>query len=167
MHVNKINCMSNDWVVFLIETCSDQNNTATALSYHIHTNSYSRTPTMDALAITVWDDVISWHIDSTPTTVWMWFNSWKMFHDVASACYKMSALAAQTFWQLHKLHWQISNSTSAGVTRMQVAKVVIASVLILTVCARLPEGKDCVLKYVSDVKFPQMSSATLKCSMVN
>ena len=45
---------------------------------------------------------------------------------------------------------------------MQVAKVVIASVLILTACARLPEGKDCVLKCVSDVKFPQMSPAILK-----
>ena len=29
---------------------------------------------------------------------------------------------------------------------MQVAKVVIASVLILTACAGVPEGKDCVLK---------------------
>ena len=50
---------------------------------------------------------------------------------------------------------------------MQVAKVCIASVLILTACARLPEGKECLLKCVSDVKFPQMSSAILKCSMIN
>ena len=47
------------------------------------------------------------------------------------------------------------------------AKVCIASVLILTACARLPEGKECVLKCVSGVKFPQMSSAILKCSMIN
>ena len=45
---------------------------------------------------------------------------------------------------------------------MQVAKVVIASVLILTACAGVPEGKECVLKCVSDVKFPEMSHAILK-----
>ena len=50
---------------------------------------------------------------------------------------------------------------------MQLAKVVITSVLILTACAGVPEGKDCVLKCVSDVKFLQMSSAILKCSMID
>ena len=50
---------------------------------------------------------------------------------------------------------------------MQVAKVCIASVLVLTSWAGVPEGKECVLKCVSDVKFPQMSSAILKCSMIN
>ena len=40
---------------------------------------------------------------------------------------------------------------------MQVAKVVIASVLILTVCAGVLEGKECLLKCVSDMKFLQMS----------
>jgi len=45
---------------------------------------------------------------------------------------------------------------------MQEVKVVIASVLILTACARVPEGKQCVLKCVLDVKFPQMSHAILK-----
>ena len=50
---------------------------------------------------------------------------------------------------------------------MQVAKVVIASVLILKACAEVPEGKECLLKCVSDVKFPQMSSTILKCSMID
>ena len=40
---------------------------------------------------------------------------------------------------------------------MQLAKVVIASILILAACAEgLPESKGCVLKYISDVKFPQV-----------
>ena len=39
---------------------------------------------------------------------------------------------------------------------MQLTKVVIASTLVLAVCAEgLPEGKDCLLKYVSNVKLPQ------------
>ena len=51
---------------------------------------------------------------------------------------------------------------------MQVEKVVIASVLILTACAKvLPEGKDCVLKCVSAVKFLQMLSAILKCGKIS
>ena len=49
---------------------------------------------------------------------------------------------------------------------MQLAKVVITSVLILTACAGVPEGKACVLKCVSAVKFLQMSSAILKCGMI-
>ena len=54
----------------------------------------------------------------------------------------------------------ISNSTSAGVTRMQEAKVVIASVLILTACAEgLLQGKGCVLKSISVMKF-------LKCCLL-
>ena len=40
---------------------------------------------------------------------------------------------------------------------MQLAKVVITSILILAVRAGgLPESKGCVLKYISDVKFPQI-----------
>ena len=39
---------------------------------------------------------------------------------------------------------------------MQLTKVVIASALVLAVCAEgLPEGKDCLLKYISNVKLPQ------------
>ena len=39
---------------------------------------------------------------------------------------------------------------------MQLTKVVIASALVLAVCAEgLSEGKDCLLKYISNVKLPQ------------
>ena len=56
---------------------------------------------------------------------------------------------------------------------MQMTKVVIASALVLAVCAReLPEGKGCVVKlnvYISDVKFPQSVVCYTKvvCSMIN
>ena len=85
-----------------------------------------------------------------------------MSYDVASACYKCLHLVHRHSDSCTSCSRHISNNTSAGVTRIQVAKVVIASVLILTACARVPEGKDCVLKCVSDVKFPQMSHAILK-----
>ena len=38
--------------------------------------------------------------------------------------------------------------------RMQLAKVMITSVLVLAACAEgLPEGRDCVLKCISDLNF--------------
>ena len=46
---------------------------------------------------------------------------------------------------------KLFHSTGAGVTRMQLAKVVIASVLILAVHAeRLPEGKKCCIIMFTD-----------------
>ena len=46
---------------------------------------------------------------------------------------------------------------------MQLAKVVIASALVLAACGEgLPEGKGCVLKCISDVKFPQTVVCILK-----
>ena len=39
---------------------------------------------------------------------------------------------------------------------MQLPKMVIASTLVLVISVEgLPEGKDCLMKYISDVKFPQ------------
>ena len=52
------------------------------------------------------------------------------------------------------------HSTGAGRTRMQLAKVVITSILILVASAEgWPEGKDCVLKYIADVKILLLSVA--------
>ena len=52
---------------------------------------------------------------------------------------------------------------------MQLAKVVIASVLVYAVCAEgLPEGKGCVFKCVSAFEFPQTAVCYTKvvCSDV-
>ena len=49
-------------------------------------------------------------------------------------------------------HIKLFYSTGTGVTRMQLAKVMIASVLVLTACAEgLPEGEGCVLKCIQNV----------------
>ena len=48
---------------------------------------------------------------------------------------------------------------------MQLAKVVIASILIFAVCAEgLPEGKGCVLKYISDVSQIVVCYTKVVCS---
>ena len=51
---------------------------------------------------------------------------------------------------------------------MQLAKVVIASVLVLAACAEgLPEGKSCVLKYVNISHFvPWLLSTITNCSVL-
>ena len=49
------------------------------------------------------------------------------------------------------------HSTGAGLTRMQLAKVVITSTLIIAACVdRLPEGKGCVLKCIQNVTISQI-----------
>ena len=124
-----------------IQTCSDQNNTATALSIHIHANSYSRTPTIDPLLLC---GMMSSVDTSTEHQLLC------EYYLTAEKCYITMLPLAIKCLHLRLRHsdsctscsGQISNSTSAGVTRMQVAKVVIASVLILTVCAEgLLQGK--------------------------
>ena len=46
---------------------------------------------------------------------------------------------------------------------MQLAKVVIVSVLVLAVCAEgLPEGKDCVVRCTADVTFKDFASCIPK-----
>ena len=60
------------------------------------------------------------------------------------------------------------NSTSAGSTRMQLAKVMIASVLVLAACAEgLPEGKTYVLKSIPNVKFTFDVKFHLHCLKYN
>ena len=50
---------------------------------------------------------------------------------------------------------------------MQLAKVVIASALVLAACAEgLPEGKSCVLKYILDVKLFRTMAVIVCCSMI-
>ena len=130
--------------VFLIETCSDQNNAATALSYHIHTNSYSRTLTMDALSLCV----IMSSVDTVTEHQLLceyYLTAEKCYITLLPLAIKCLHLRLRHSDSCTSCSRHISNSTSAGVTRMQVAKAVIASVLILTVCARLPEGKDCAI----------------------
>ena len=57
---------------------------------------------------------------------------------------------------LQSSHIHLFHSTGAGRTRMQLAKVVIASVLVLAGCAEgLPEGKGCVLEYTPDMTLVQ------------
>ena len=67
-------------------------------------------------------------------------------------CKNHSTYYSLTFLQLPELqssHIELFHSTGAGVTRMQLAKVVIASVLVIAVCAEgLPEGSDCLLKCI-------------------
>ena len=47
---------------------------------------------------------------------------------------------------------------------MQLAKVVIASALVIAVCAEgLPEGKDCVLKCIPDVPYLQSVVCCIFC----
>ena len=62
----------------------------------------------------------------------------------------LGACCSETFWQLNNLpssHIKLFHITGVGRTRMQLAKVVIVSALILAVCAEgMPEGKSCVLK---------------------
>ena len=54
-----------------------------------------------------------------------------------------------TVAQIAVSHIKLFHSTGAGRTRMQLAKVVITSALVLAACAEgLPEGKRCVLKDV-------------------
>ena len=72
----------------------------------------------------------------------------KSVHDVAwfSTGYKnLCTCCSLTFWQLHKLqssHIKLFHSTGTGRTRMQLAKVVMTSALVLVACAEgLPEGK--------------------------
>ena len=76
----------------------------TALGLSDYTNSYSKN-TNNGCTITVWDDVISWHIDSTPTTVGIVFNSSKNLYDVASTGYKIFTLVA---------HWHSDSCTSCS-----------------------------------------------------
>ena len=68
-----------------------------------------------------------------------------------------------TVSQVAVSHIKLFHSTSTGVTRMQLAKVVvIANALFFAACSEgLPGGKDCVLKCFSDMIFPQMLSAIL------
>ena len=78
----------------------------------------------------------------------------KSIHDVAwfSTGYKSLHLFTDilTVAQVAVSHIKLFHSTSAGVTRMQLAKVVITSVLVLAACAEgLPEGKSCVLKGIT------------------
>ena len=116
---------------------------------------------------TMYYDVMSWHIDRAQTTahvqsiqLWILFNS---SIDVASTGYiKHCTCCSLTFWHLHKLqlsHIKLYHSTGAGRARMQLAKVVITSVLVLAICSEgLPEGNkvSCVLKCTSDVKLLQV-----------
>ena len=53
---------------------------------------------------------------------------------------------------------------------MQQALVLIKIALVLAVCAKgLPEGNDCLLKYISDLKLPQNVVCYTKvvCNMIN
>ena len=44
-------------------------------------------------------------------------------------------------WEVQLSHTKLLHSTGTGITRMQLAKVVIASALVLATCAKgLPEG---------------------------
>ena len=53
-------------------------------------------------------------------------------------------------------HIKLFHSTGTGRTRMQLAKVVITSALVLAACAEgLPEGKSCELKCTPDVALVQ------------
>ena len=128
---------------------SDQNITATALGLSDHTNSYSRTLTMVHYHCVWWCHQLT-HRQNTNHCVnniqWL-----KNLHDVASTGYKnLCTFCSLTFWQLHKLrssHIKVFNTTGTGRMRMQLAKVVIASLLVLAVCAQgLPEGNECVLR---------------------
>ena len=108
-------------------------------------------------------DVTSWHIDRTSTTVHMTsielqFNSSKFLHDVDGflVTTKISALVewhSDSYTSCSCLdHIKLFHSIGAGRTRMQLVKVVIASVLVLSGCAEgLPEGTDCVFKCTPDV----------------
>ena len=64
-------------------------------------------------------------------------------------CKNHSTYYSLTFLQLPELqssHIKLFHSTGAGVTRMQLAKVVIAGVLVIAVCAEgLPEGMYVVI----------------------
>ena len=115
--------------------------------------------------------VTSWHTDS------------KLYHcahtnnsdsDVAwfSTGYKnLCTCCSLTFWQLHKLqlsHIKLFHSTGAGITRMQLAKVVIASALVLAACVKaLPEGKR-ALKCTLDIKLFHFWTMAVRvsCSMI-
>ena len=58
---------------------------------------------------------------------------------------------------LKSSHIKLFHSTGAGRARMQLAKVVTASALVLAGCAEgLPEGKGCVLKSTADVALVQL-----------
>ena len=107
--------------------------------------------TNNGWTITVCDDVISWHIDRTPTTVWIVFNSSKIWHDVASTGYKNHyTCCSLTVWQLHKLqlsHIKLFYSTGVGRTRLQLAKVVVASVWVQDVQKGFLKVNACVKMY--------------------
>ena len=54
-------------------------------------------------------------------------------------------------------HIKLFHRTGAERSRMQLAKVVITSTLIIAACVdRLPEGKSCVLKCIQNVTFSQI-----------
>ena len=75
-------------------------------------------------------------------------------------------LFADILTVIHKLqlsHIKLFHSTDAEITRMQLAKVVITSALVLAACAEgLPEGKDCMcVEMYSRQNFFQ--TADLRC----
>ena len=73
-----------------------------------------------------------------------------------------------TVAQVAVSHIKLFHSTGAGITRMQLAKVVIASVLIFVVHAeRLPEGKKyCIIMFADCVRL-HIVAAMLNLATVN
>ena len=126
MHVPVMTGLYQWWKLVLIRISQQQH-----WSYHIHTNCYSKN-TNNGCTITVCDDVISWHIDRISTTVWC--QQLKIWYDVASTDYKnlctCCSLTFCTVSQVAVSHIKLFHSTGAGRTRMQLAKVVIASDLV-------------------------------------
>ena len=149
-------CTSYDWNALLIKTWFrseyHSNSTGVIRSHQLLLQNINNWCT-----ITVWDDVISWHVGKTPCTCHQYNREYYstaqnfIWHSFSIGYKNFCTCCSLTFWQLHKLsHIKVFHSSDTGRTRMQLAKVVIASALVLAACAEgLPDGKGNVFQICS------------------